>query len=70
MSIDPGLVAEWEVDNALDADHDDPFAGDDPTDGYLEEVSERREELHRYLHAGFPCTCPPEQADANDEAPF
>lgn len=28
--IDPDLAAEWAVDNALDADHDDPFAGDDP----------------------------------------
>ena len=24
------MAAEWAVDNALDADHDDPFAGDDP----------------------------------------
>jgi hypothetical protein len=30
MSIDPDLAAEWAVDNALDADHDNPFAGDDP----------------------------------------
>lgn len=28
--IDPDLAAEWELDNALDAHHDDPFAGDDP----------------------------------------
>ena len=30
MSVPPELAAEWAVDNALDADHDDPFAGDDP----------------------------------------
>lgn len=30
LMIDPDLVAEWAVDNALDADHDDRFAGDDP----------------------------------------
>ncbi len=30
LMIDPELAAEWAVDNALDADHDSPFAGDDP----------------------------------------
>lgn len=30
MPIPPDLAEEWAVDNALDADHDSPFACDDP----------------------------------------
>lgn len=38
--IDEDLYEVWAVDNALDADKDDPFAGDDPPFDYLAEQDE------------------------------
>ncbi|HWB34855.1 MAG TPA: hypothetical protein VHA75_02415 [Rugosimonospora sp.] len=35
--IDPDLAAEWVVDDAIDAGHDDPFAGDEPPEGWVPE---------------------------------
>lgn len=71
LMIDPDLAAEWELDNALDADNDDPFAGDDPDNDYLAEEAERRARDHRdHVHGGRACTCPTGTVQFSSEAPF
>ena len=68
---DEDLYEVWAVDNALDADKDDPFAGDDPTDDYLEEESTRRYLDHCDRdHGGSDCDCPPVAIPLSDRSPF
>lgn len=68
---DEDLYEVWAVDNALDADKDGPFAGDDPTDDYLEEESTRRYRDHcDQDHGGSDCDCPPVAISFSEESPF
>lgn len=67
---DPALAEQHAIDDALEADRD-PFAGDDPTDDYLEEESARRYRDHcDQAHAGADCDCPPVAIPSSEESPF
>ena len=59
------------ADEALDAVREDPFAGEDPDDDYLEAEAERRMVWHEEQeHAGDPCNCQAAPVVYAEQAPF
>lgn len=59
------------IEDALDADRQDPFAGEDPDDDYLEAETERRMVWHeQQVHEGSACDCLAAPVIYSDQAPF
>jgi hypothetical protein len=59
------------IDNALDADRESPFAGEDPPEDYLAAEAEKYAQWHREdAHGGAVCKCPKAPVIYAAEAPF